>query len=96
MSKFQYELQEAIDDTMKGILQAGTPVEGDNSGVLVTIDNESMIDALNRRIRSIRGTLPPIAKRKNTVSQYVVPQSSLEELRTVFGIPAPTSPSETK
>lgn len=77
ISKYQYDLKEAIEATMRLILEAAETVAGH---IVVTIDNESMIDALNRLVTSISGDLPPISKKHNTVSQYSVPKSTYLKL----------------
>jgi len=57
MSKYQYELQEAIYDTLREELSKSQP-EPNGDGYLITVDSENVIAALNRQIAAINGTLP--------------------------------------
>jgi hypothetical protein len=60
MSKYQYELQDAINATLKhAVEQAET--EGDDW--TVTVNSENIVESLNRVIGSIDGSLPQIEKK---------------------------------
>ena len=85
MSKYQYELDDAIQATLKRVLESAVKAEGGDD-YFVTVDNENIIDALNRLLLSIDGTLPPIARRKNTVSTFVVKPSAHERLSKKLGL----------
>jgi hypothetical protein len=83
MSKYQYELQEPIRRTLhEAVHRAVADAAGDHW--LLTIDSENVIDALNREIASIDGTLQQISKSRGTVSTYEIAASSYRELLTRF------------
>jgi hypothetical protein len=79
MSKFQYELQEAIHDTLREELDSAQS-DPNADGYLITVDSENVIEALNRQIASIDGTLPQIIKARHTVSTYEIAGSSYKKL----------------
>lgn len=85
MSKYQYELDTAIQKSLKKALESAVPAEGSNDH-FITVDNENIINALNRLLLSIDGTLPPISKRRSTVSTYILKPSSRERLSEYYGI----------
>jgi uncharacterized protein YbjQ (UPF0145 family) len=80
MSKYQYLLREAVDSTMQGIIDAAKQDEADgNWGVIV--NNQNIVDELNRLLASIDGSLQPMAKRRGSVSTYEISPSSYERLK---------------
>jgi hypothetical protein len=86
MSKFQYELQEAIDASLK---RAVEQAESEGDDWTITVNSENIVESLNRVIGSIDGTLPQIEKRRGTVSSYMLKQSSYLKLCERFGLPEP-------
>lgn len=86
MSKYQYELQDAINETLK---QTVAEAEAEDDDWTVTVNSENIVDALNRVIGSIDGSLPQIEKKRGTVSNYVVRRSSYTRLCERFNLPAP-------
>jgi hypothetical protein len=78
MSKYQYDLQEAIVGTIKDRIKHVT--EGDGDTWAVIINNENVVDAMNRDLASIDGSLPQVARKKNTVSTYELKNSSYVKL----------------
>jgi len=85
MSKYQYELDSAIMRSQIRVLNNSVE-SADSEEYLITVDNENIIDALNRVLASIDGTLPPISSKRNTVSTYRIKPSSYERLLVKFGI----------
>jgi hypothetical protein len=85
MSKYQYELAEAIKKSLCNVVLNARYSE-ENEVYLITVDNENIIDALNRMIGAIDGTLPPVTKRRSTVSTYKFPASSYERVANELGI----------
>lgn len=79
MSKYQYELQDAINGTLRDELKKAQNDPNDG-GYLITVDSENVIEAFNRKLAAIDGTLPQITKERNTVSTFVIPNSSHEKL----------------
>jgi len=88
MSKYQYELYDAITSTLTTTLQNAT-VDGDGEGVVITIINENVVEALNRELASLDGTLPQVVKKKGTVSTWELRESSYLTLCTHFRISNP-------
>ena len=86
MSKYQYELQDAINSSLTSTVQDAEP-EGDDW--TVTVNSENIVESLNRVIGSIDGSLPQIEKKRGTVSNYVLRRSSYMRLCERFGIPVP-------
>lgn len=86
MSKYQYELQAAIRRTLETQLRGAAPDPNDPDIWNITIDSENVIEALNREIASIDGTLPQISRVRGTVSTFEIPNSSYEQLKLKFGI----------
>lgn len=85
MSKYQYELAAAIQKSLKKALEGAIQSEG-GENYFITVDNENIIHALNRLLASIDGTLPPITRRRSTVSTYILKPSSREQLAERLGV----------
>jgi hypothetical protein len=86
MSKYQYELQDAIDETLKSEV-AGATRDGDDWVVIV--HSENIVEALNRVIGTIDGSLPQIEKKRGTVAGYVMKPSAYLRLCQHYSLPAP-------
>jgi hypothetical protein len=80
MSKYQYELQEPINRTLAQLLRDSRPNPNVKGGRWLTVDSENVIEALNRRIAAIDGSLRQIVKSKGTVSTYEISPSTFERL----------------
>lgn len=79
ISKYQYQLKSAIDDTIKNILlkaEAQAAVGPFN----ITLNSVNVIEELNKKLASIDGTLASVTKKRGSVSTYEVTKSSYEEL----------------
>lgn len=85
MSKYQYELAAAIQKSLKKALEGSIQSEG-GENYFITVDNENIIHAFNRLLASIDGTLPPITRRRSTVSTYILKPSSREQLAEHLGV----------
>jgi len=72
MSKYQYELQQVIRDTLKESLDGAAVDPNDPGARWMTVESENIIDALNRLTSSIDGSLAQVSKLRGTVSTYVV------------------------
>lgn len=85
MSKYQYDLSEAIDATLTETVRQ---VSRDNEDKLsVVINSENLVDALNVTLASIDGSLPQISKKKGTVSTYDFKESTYGRLCEHYGVP---------
>jgi len=78
MSKYQYDLSEAIDDTLTATVEKIS--RDDEDKLSVVINSENLVDALNVTLASIDGSLPQVSKKKDTVSTYDVKESSYQKL----------------
>lgn len=80
MSKYQYELHSVIDSTLTQVL--GSANQNAESKVWsITVDSENVIEALNRKLAGIDGTLPQVTRARNTITTYEIANSSYEKLR---------------
>jgi hypothetical protein len=86
MSKYQYELQGAIRQTLETHLRAAVPDPSEPDLRNLTVDSENVVEALNREIAAIDGTLPQITKARGTVTTFEIRKSSYEQLQLRFGI----------
>lgn len=85
MSKYQYDLSDAIKTTVANtITGAAQPAEGEDFEF--TVNNENIVEAMNRALASLDGTLPQVAKKRGTVSTYLLPPSSRESLMDHYEI----------
>lgn len=82
MSKYQYELQGAIRDTLTDHLNGAT--QSDDETWSMVVDSENVVEALNREVATIDGTLPQIAKSRGTVITYEIQNSTYVSLRQRF------------
>jgi hypothetical protein len=80
MSKYQYQLKAAIDDSLLRIVQTA---KQDTAGgpFTVIINSQNLVDELNRVLQEIDGSLPLVTKERLSVSTYKIPASSCAELR---------------
>jgi hypothetical protein len=86
IAKYQYELQEAINATLRNAVEAA---ESDGDDWAVTVNSENVVESLNRLIGSIDGSLPQIEKKRGTVCSYVLRRSSYTRLCERFDLPVP-------
>lgn len=80
MSKYQYLLREAVDSTMQGVIDAAKQEEADGNWEVI-INNQNMVDELNRLLASIDGSLQPIGKRRGSVATFEISPTSYERLK---------------
>lgn len=85
MSKYQYDLHSAIERTLRRELGSAER-ESDAGDWVLTTNSENVIEALNRRLASIDGSLPQISKQRGSVSSYVIRPSSHACLTDVLGL----------
>lgn len=79
MSKYQYQLGDAIGRSLIRVLEAAEHPEPDGHFVL-TINSVNLIDELNRVLADIDGSLSPVSKKRGSVSTYEVEPSSYSRL----------------
>lgn len=86
ISKYQYLLRGAIDETLKDVLGSATP-ESAAGPYCVTMNSVNVIEELNKKLASIDGTLASITKKRGSVSTYEISKSSYDQLCNSLGIP---------
>lgn len=84
-SKYQYELQSAISDTLAEIINHAQFDDADKT-YTVTVNSSIKIQELNSIIASLDGTLPVIKRKQDAVSSYVIKASSYSKLKAHFGL----------
>jgi hypothetical protein len=83
LSKYQYDLHSAYADSLARVLnEAKSEEDGDDYEVVV--HTQSLIDGLNSTLAEKNGALPAIARKKGTVSTYVIRPSSFDQLRLAY------------
>lgn len=85
MSKYQYQLREAIDASLKTVCETARAEEPDGD-VYAVIQSTNAVDELNRILAEIDGSLPPIQRRRNSVSTYLFKPSAHQALCNHFGV----------
>ncbi|MET4783082.1 hypothetical protein [Glaciihabitans sp. UYNi722] len=80
MSKYQYQLQEAITESLQLLLDASESALDDTAARVVVPGSDILIEALNDRIASRGGDYPSIGKVHGHVNQYRVEKSSFDVL----------------
>ena len=82
MSKYQYELHTVIDSTLSRILSGAMQTSGSTIWS-ITVDSENVIEAMNRRLAGIDGTLPQITRARNTITTYEIDNASYQKLKNL-------------
>src|SRR5262245_25578063 len=78
MSKYQYQLQKPITKSLRDLLVSAT--KDDDDIRTISVLNLNFVDELNRLLAEIDPTLPPVTKRRGSVSTYEIPASSFTKL----------------
>ncbi len=88
MSKYQYDLTDVLNTSMKATLEAAAQDENAEEGDdwYVTVSSENIVEALNRVVAQTDGRLTRIALRKGTASSYVIRPSTRTALRAALGL----------
>lgn len=83
MSKFQYQLRDAIDNSIRKTLDSAQQ-EGDTGPYEVTINSQNVVEELNRALASIDGTLQQIKKKRGSVSTFEISPAAYARLTEKF------------
>lgn len=81
ISKYQYQLKDCIDTTIKATLTAATRV-AITDPYSVVISSQNLVDELNKLLGEIDGNLASVSKRRGSVSTYEIAASSYNNLCT--------------
>jgi hypothetical protein len=76
-SKFQYELQDARQATLRRAIHSAQQ-QGDEW--LISVNSQHIVDQLNRELSAIDTRLPPVKLSPNTLSTFVIPAVSYQQL----------------
>lgn len=79
LSKYQYQLQSAIEKTLRATL-AKASRESEEEDYLVVINSYNIVNELNRRLAEIDGGLDQVSKKKGSVSTYEIRPASYDRL----------------
>jgi hypothetical protein len=79
MSKYQYELKDAINVTLKNTIINAQHV---NNEYYIDIKTENLVRELNSILGSIDGNLSQVSKKIGTISTYVIKPSAYAKLLT--------------
>lgn len=83
-AKYQSQVHAAIEDSIRKVLQRA---KKNDDVYLVTINNATIVEAMNAALSDINGELPPISRFRNTVSTYEIAQSSYDQLMKLYRQP---------
>jgi hypothetical protein len=85
MSKYQYQLKGAIEKSARLLLDSA---EHDQASACMTVSvhNLNLVDELNRELADVDTSLPPVQKKRGSVSTYDIQLSSYARLCARFGI----------
>jgi hypothetical protein len=83
LSKYQYELHDALKNTLVKVLQNAQEVQsnsGRTSEYTIDVRNKSIVSELNQLLGNIDGNLPQITQKRGTYSKYIVSVASYRAL----------------
>jgi hypothetical protein len=85
LSKHQFELSGPLTAALAQVIENCAQQQADGLYEVV-INNTTVVEELNRRLASINGRLPQIAKKRGTVSVYQASPASYEALCGNLGV----------
>jgi hypothetical protein len=80
-AKYQYELRQAINASLKTALKRANRQEGETNWSMVC-ESDNIVDALNDAVNRYDGSLPKIRKAAGTAGAYEIANSTYEALTT--------------
>lgn len=83
MSKYQYQLREAIESSIRAILDNASK-DDDEEQFVVVVNSFNLIAEMNSALAEIDGKLPPITKKRGGISTFLIEPSSYERLREKY------------
>ena len=86
LSKHQYALSEPLRAALS-LTVGRCEQQGENGGYEVVINNNTVVEELNRMLATIDGRLPRITKKRGSVSVYQVDIASYEALCSHLELP---------
>lgn len=86
ISRYQYELQEIVEETLKDALSASKQRDTDGNWE-VTVSNKSLVERLNEILTAYDdGTIPRVTLKTNSISTYTMTPSAYSCLCNHFHI----------
>lgn len=85
MSKYQYPLDPAIRKTLADAIRSAKWDRG-NKVFVFTPHSSIIVDALNRVLADLDGTLTEVAKQSGSIGNYIIPRASQKQLCKTFGV----------
>jgi hypothetical protein len=86
MSKYQYELSDAITSTLKELLRRVK--KNVNGALVVTINNESVVGELNKVLAMVDAGQDQVVRQTGKLATYELKPDAYRKLCENFGIPA--------
>lgn len=85
MSKYQYQLKDAITETIRRLLQSAE-IERQGQPATIAVHNLTLVDELNRTLANEDTNHTPVSKVRGSVSTYELIPSSYNALCTFYGV----------
>lgn len=85
MSKFQYQLKDAVTRSMREIIKSAT-TSGDGQPYVVTISCRNLVDSMNVLLAERDGSLQPVVKKRGSVADFEISPASYAALREILEI----------
>lgn len=79
MSKYQYRLRAALEKSLKNLI-SGTSKSEEKDEHTISVHNLNLVDELNKDLAEIDANLPPVQKKRGSVSTYTISPSSYKRL----------------
>lgn len=79
MSKYQYQLRLAVEKSLKDLIM-GVSTSEKNDEYSISVHNLNLVEELNQELAEINTNLPPVKKKRGSVSTYTILPSSYNKL----------------
>lgn len=86
LSKFQYELETGVAESLRGIVNSAR-WEPDRDAWFADVRAVNLIEAINTLTESIRADLPPVIKSPGTIARYEIKPSTFNALCDALDVP---------
>lgn len=86
MAKYQYELKESINNTIKNVLENEVDFDEVKDVYKVSKIGLNIVDEMNNTLSQINGSLSQVNKKRGASHIFEIPAASYEELCTHFNI----------
>lgn len=83
-TKYRFELENMINETIKSSLEDAEQIEDDDFEMTLTSSN--LLEEMKRAIYATDVTKKPITKQRDTVGVYKIPKDTYELLKKYYGI----------